>query len=68
MSLHSWSIVVKVRKFEKIRNRYYQAPHLTQDTNGKVKTSQLDIINEGQEFISFPAGCHKALINRRKKA
>ena len=25
-----------VRKRAKIRNRYNQAPHLTQDTNGKV--------------------------------
>ena len=29
----------KVRKREKIRNRYNQAPHLTQDTNGKDTTS-----------------------------
>ena len=33
----------KVRKRAKIRNRYNQAPHQTQDTNGKVTTSQLDI-------------------------
>ena len=31
----------KVRKRAKIRNRYNQAPHLTQDTNGKVTASQL---------------------------
>ena len=30
----------QVRKKAKIRNRYNQAPHLTQDTNGKVTTSQ----------------------------
>ena len=41
--------VSKVRKRAKIRNRYNQAPHLTQDTNGKVTTSQLDITNESQE-------------------
>ena len=29
----------------KIRNRYNQVPHLTQDTNGKVTISQLDITN-----------------------
>ena len=40
---------MKVRKGAKIRNRYNQAPHLTQDTNGKVTTSQLDITNESQE-------------------
>ena len=35
----------KVRKRAKISNRYNQAPHLTQDTNGKVTTSQLEITN-----------------------
>ena len=48
----------------KIRNRYDQAPHLTQDTNGKVATSQLDITNESQEASPFQAGDHKASINR----
>ena len=32
--------VIKVSKGAKIRNRYNQVPHLTQDTNGKVTTSQ----------------------------
>ena len=49
----------KVRKRTKIRNRYIQAPHLTQDTNGKVTTSQLDITNESQEVSPFPAGDRK---------
>ena len=57
--------ISKVRNREKIRNRYNQAPHLTQDTNGKVTTSQLDITNERQEISSFPAGDHKASTNRR---
>ena len=56
---------IKVRKRAKIRNRYNQAPHLTQDTNGKVTTSQLDITNESQEVSPFPAGDHKASTNRR---
>ena len=30
----------KVSKIAKIRNRYNQVPHLTQDTNGKVTNSQ----------------------------
>ena len=30
----------KVSKGAKIRNRYNQVPHLTQDTNGKVTNSQ----------------------------
>ena len=46
-------------------NQYNQAPHLTKDTNGKVTTSQLDVTNEGQEVSPFPAGDHKASINRR---
>ena len=51
----------------KLRNRYNQAPHLTQDTNGKVTTAQLDITNESQEVNHFSAGDHKALINRRAR-
>ena len=34
---HGW---IKVSKVAKIRNRYNQVPHLTQDTNGKVTNSQ----------------------------
>ena len=37
---------IKVRKRAEIRNHYNQAPHLTQDTNDKVTTSQLDITNK----------------------
>ena len=36
----------KVRKRAKIRNRYNQIPHLTQDTNGKVANSQSDITKD----------------------
>ena len=57
------SLTSKVRKRPKIRNRYNQAPHVTQDTNGKVTTSQLDITNESQDVSPLPAGDHKALIN-----
>ena len=53
---------IKVSKGAKIIN---QVPHLTQDTNGKVTNSQLDITNESQEVSPFPAGDHKAHINRR---
>ena len=57
--------VIKYRKRAKIRNRYNQAPHLIQDTNGKVTKSKLDITNESQEDSPFPGGDHKALTNRR---
>ena len=56
---------MKVSKGAKIRNRYNQVPHLTQDTNVKVTNSQLDTTNESQEVSPLPAGDHKAHINRR---
>ena len=55
----------KVSKGAKIRNRYNQVPHLTQDTKGKVTNSQLDTTNESQEVSPFPAGDHKVHILRR---
>ena len=51
---------MKVSKGAKIRKRYNQVPHLTQDTKGKVSNPQLDTTNENQEVSSFPAGDHKA--------
>ena len=41
-------------KGAKIRNRYNQVSHLTQDTNGKVTNSQLDTTNDSQEVNPFP--------------
>ena len=58
-------LVIKVSKGAKIRNQNNQIPHLTQDTNGKVTNSQLDTTNGSQEVSPFPAGDHKAHINRR---
>ena len=53
----------KVGKRAKIRNRYNQAPHLTQDTNGKVTTSQFKHLKReprGQPFPSrWPEGINK---------
>ena len=48
----------------KIRNRYNQAQHLTQDTNGKVTISQLDITNESQEVSTFPASTIVPTVNK----
>ena len=56
---------MKVSKGANIRDRYNQVPHLTQDTDGKVTNLQLDTTNESQEVSPFPAGDHKAQINRR---
>ena len=55
----------EISKGAKIKNRYNQVPHLTQDTNGKVTNSQLDTTNDSQKVSPFPAGDHKAHINRR---
>ena len=58
--------IKKSKKEGKDQESFYnQAPHLTQDTNGKVTTSQLDITNESQEVSPSPAGDHKASTNRR---
>ena len=58
---------MKMRKRTKIRNQYNQVPHLTQDTNGKVTTSQLDITNKCQEVGPFPAVDQKALITKQMR-
>ena len=57
-------VIDKVSKGAQIRNRYNQVPHLAEHTNGKVTNSQLDTTNESQEVSPFPAGDHKAHINR----
>ena len=62
---HNFPTAHKVSKGAKIRYQYNQVPHLTQDTKGKVTNSQLDTMNESQEVSPFPAGDHKAHINRR---
>ena len=59
------NFIMKVNKCAKIRSRYNQVQHPIQDTNGKVTNSQLDTTDESQEVSPFPAGDHKAHINRR---
>ena len=65
LSYFNLDLWVKVSKGAKIWNRYNQVPHLTQDINGKVTNTQLDSTNESPEVSPFPAGDHKAQINRR---
>ena len=60
----SWDNIKKAGKGAKISNRYNQVPHLTQDSSEKVTNSQLYTTNESQEVSPFPAGDHKAQINR----
>ena len=57
---------LKVSKCVKIRNRYNQVPHLTQDTNGesdKLTMRHHKLEPRGQHFPSI--GDHKVQINRR---
>ena len=61
MVLHT----IKVSKVAKIRNRYNQVPHLTQDTNGKVANSQKTPQTRAKRSALSPAGDHEAHINRR---
>ena len=62
--IHHFLISIQ-SKSAKIRNRYNQVPHLTQNTNGKVTNSQLDTTNNSQEASPFPASDLKAHIRRR---
>ena len=55
MQTAEYYVFYKVSNGAKIRNRYNQVPHLTQDTNAKVANSQLDTTNESQEVSPFPA-------------
>ena len=67
---HGWQDLCRwpqSKKMAKIRKRYNQAPHLTQDTNGKVTTSQLDITNVSQEVSPFSARDHRASIDIRAR-
>ena len=56
-----------VSKGGRIRNRYNQVPHLTQNTNGKATHSQLDTTNVNQEVSHFPSEDHKVQINDAHK-
>ena len=62
---HNHTLQTKVSKGAKIRYRYNQVPHLTQDTNGESDKLIIDTTNESQEVSPFPAGDPKAHINRR---
>ena len=59
--------VIEVSKKVKIRNRYNQVPLLTQDTKWESdKNTTKYRIEESQDFSPFPAGHHKATINRQE--
>ena len=50
----------------KIRKRYNQVQHLTQDTTWESNKIRINIINKSKDVNPFPAGDHKAAMNRRE--
>ena len=54
--VHLLECLNKVSKGAKIRNRYNQVPHLTQDTKWESDKLTVDTTNESQEVSPFPAG------------
>ena len=60
-------MVIKVSKDAKIRNRYNQVPHLSQDTTWESdKNTIKHTSQESQDASPFPAGDHKAAMNRQE--
>ena len=55
---------IRVRKAAKIRNRYFQVPHLSQDTKWESNKIKINITKKSREVSPFPSGDHKAAINR----
>ena len=66
-TLASTTYYSKSKKEGKDQESIQSSTTSDRDTNGKVTNSQLDIANESQEVNPFPAGDHKALINRRAR-
>ena len=56
----------KVRKTARIKNRYNQGPHLSQDTKWESNKITINITIKGQEVSPFPSGDHNAAMNRRE--
>ena len=52
------------KKDGKHQKRYNQVAHLTQDPHGKVTKNTINITSKSQEVSRFPAGDHKAAMNR----
>ena len=57
---------MKIRKTVKIRKRYNQVPHLTQDTTWESNKNTINITNKSQEVSLLPADDHKAATNRQE--
>ena len=61
-------VPVNVRKNAKIRSRYNQVPHLTQGTAWESdKNTRKHHIQQSQGVSPFPAGDHRAAMNRQNR-
>ena len=49
---------IRLRKTARIRNRYNQVPHLSQDTKWESNKITINITNKSQEVSPFPSGDH----------
>ena len=58
--------VYKLRKTARIRNRYNQVPHLSQDTKRESNKITINIKNRIKEVSPYHSDNHKAVMNRRK--
>ena len=56
----------KVREMAKIRNQYNKVPHLTKDTTWESDKITIRHHKQEAEVSPFPAGDHKAAMNRRE--
>ena len=64
-SIHNFDM--KVSKEVKIRKRYNQVPHLTQDTTRESEKNTIKHhTQESQEVSHLPEGDHKAAMNRQE--
>ena len=61
-------VLIEVREKAKIRSLYNRVPHLTQDNTWQSdKNTRKHHIQKGQEVSPFPAGNHKAAMNRHDR-
>ena len=58
---------LKVIKTARIRNRYTQVPHLSQDTKWERNKITKNITNKSQEVSPFPSSDHKASNEQTRK-
>ena len=57
---------VRNLKPARTRHQYNQVPHLSKDAEWEGNKIRINITNNSQEVSPFPAGDHKAAIDRRE--